>query len=127
LYENVFGEIQGRVSFADTNDVNAEKMAYLGVLQGVGGNRFAPNDRLTREQAATILARLADAMGNPLPGYNPTFADNASISSWAIQSVGQLQRSGIMGGITGNRFDPQGQYTREQSIVTILRLSDLLG
>ena len=127
LYESVFGEIQGRVSFSDTNDVNVEKMAYLGVLLGVGRDRFAPNDRLTREQAAVILARLANVMGNPLPGQTPTFADNASISNWALESVGQLQRSGIMTGVTGNRFAPQGQYTREQSIVTILRLSDLLS
>jgi hypothetical protein len=102
-------------------------MGYLGVMLGVRGNRFAPNDRLTREQAATILARLANVMGNPLPEHNPTFADNANISSWAIQSVGQVQRSEIMGGLAGNRFNPQGQHTREQSIVTIMRLSDLLG
>ena len=122
LYESLFGEIQGRVSFSDTNDVNVEKMAYLEVLFGVGGNRFAPNDSLTREQAAVILARLANVMGNPLPRHTPTFADNASISSWALENVGQLQRSGIMGGVPGNRFAPQDQYTREQSIVTILRL-----
>jgi hypothetical protein len=31
-----------------------------------------------------------------------------------------------MGGVGDNRFDPQGTYTREQSIVTIIRLFDLL-
>jgi hypothetical protein len=30
-----------------------------------------------------------------------------------------------MGGVGGGRFDPQGKYTREQSIVTMLRLMDM--
>lgn len=56
LYENVIGDITGRVSFHDTNDVSVQKAAYIGVVNGVGDNSFAPNDMLTREQAATMLA-----------------------------------------------------------------------
>jgi hypothetical protein len=37
-----------------------------------------------------------------------------------------MQNTGIMGGVGNNRFDPQGDYTREQSIVTILRLFGLV-
>jgi len=39
--------------------------------------------------------------------------------------VGLVQGSGIMGGVGDNRFDPQGEYTREQSILTMLRLYKL--
>ena len=93
---------------------------------GVGGNRFDPNAQLTREQAAVMLARLADAIGQPFPPSAPTFADNAQVSSWAADAVGQMQATGIMGGVGDNRFAPGGDYTREQSIVTILRLFDVL-
>jgi len=55
----------------------------------------------------------------------PTFADNEEISSWAFEAVGQMQASGIMGGIGNNMFSPSGEYTREQSVVTIMRLFDL--
>jgi hypothetical protein len=127
LYENQRGAITGRSEFADTTDVNVQKAAYIGVVQGVGDNRFAPSDTLTREQAAVMLSRLASVIGSPISEQAPTFSDNAQVSDWAAYAVGQMQITGIMGGVGENRFDPQGAYTREQSIVTILRVFDILG
>ena len=124
LYESVNGEIAGRVTFTDTNDVNVEKAAAIGIVSGVGDNRFNPHGTLNREQAAVMLARLAVALGRPLPTVAPTFADNGSISTWARDGVGQIQAAGIMDGVGDNRFAPQDHYTREQSIVTVLRLID---
>ena len=123
LYETVTGsEIAERAEFTDTTDVNVQKMAGLGVINGVGGGQFNPNGELTREQAATILVRLADAMGHPLPEGTASFADNASIASWALDAVGRAQAGGLMGGIGNNQFSPQGPYTVEQSIMTAFRL-----
>ena len=122
LYEHMRGEITGRVAFVDTNDPNVEKMAYIGVVAGVGGNRFDPDANLTREQAAVMLARLAHALGHPLPAEAPAFSDIELISTWARDGVAQMRGAGIMGGVGNNRFDPQGPYTREQSIITIWRL-----
>ena len=128
LYETVTGrEITGRTTFNNTSDVNVQKMGYLGVVGGVGGGNFAPNNQITREQAAVMLARLAAVIGQPLPAASPTFADNNRISSWARDGVGQMQASGIMGGVGGNNFSPGGTYTREQSIVSMYRLFELLG
>ena len=123
LYETVTGsEIAERAEFTDTTDVNVQKMAGIGVINGVGNGQFNPSGQLTREQAATILVRLADAMGQPLPEGATSFADNASIASWALDAVGRAQAGGLMGGIGNNQFSPQGAYTVEQSILTILRL-----
>ena len=127
LYENLRGEITGRQTFVDTDDINVQKAAYIGVVLGMGENRFEPNTGLTREQAALMLARLAYAIGEPFPPSQPTFADNAQISSWAFNAVGQAQASGIMGGLPDGRFDPQGAYTREQSIITIMRLFEIVS
>jgi hypothetical protein len=123
LYEDVMGkEITGRIKFTDTDDVNVEKAAYINVVNGMGDGTFAPDALLNREQAATMLARLADAVGKPLTQREATFADNEQISSWAIDAVGQMQASGIMRGVSDTVFAPKSQYTREQSIITILRL-----
>ena len=127
LYETATGRtITERANFNDTTDINVQKMGGLGVVTGVGGGNFNPGGTITREQAAVLVARLAAAVGQPLPPSAPTFADNASLSSWAIDGVGQMQASGIMGGVGNNRFNPQGAYTREQSIITMLRLYDAL-
>ena len=114
-------------AFLDTTDPNVEKMAALGVVNGVGDAKFDPNTKLTRELAATMLARLADAIRKPIPAYQTTFADDDSISSWAKAAVGQMQQSGVMNGVGDNRFSPAGGYTREQSIVTMLRLLGYVG
>lgn len=148
---------EGRPIFSDTKDPDVLKMVCIGVVTGVGDDRFDPDGRLTREQAATMLSRLASAAGIRLAVQNasstenasvtvqaaqteaaasetvgsrpaaasPTFADNDDISSWAFEAVGLVQGSGIMGGVGDNRFDPQGEYTREQSILTMLRLYEL--
>lgn len=100
------------------------QLAYLGVITGVGNGKFDPDGQLTREQAATILSRLAGVLGIKLEEAEPTFGDNGAISSWATDAVGEMQASGIMGGVGDNQFSPQGTYSWEQSIATLMRLYD---
>ena len=123
LYEKVTGKvIADRVGFTDTTDVNVEKMAAVGVVYGTGPGMFSPNSDLTREQAATMLARLANAIGKPFPETAATFGDKDSISDWALEAVGQMQAAGIMKGTSPDKFTPNGSYTREQSVATMLRV-----
>lgn len=132
LYEAVTG---GPIELTDedvlpftdvTEDDNIAKMYKVGVVNGVGENRFAPNNQLTREQAATMLSRLAEALGQPLPAAQPAFADNDKIFAYAYAAVGQVQAAGIMEGKENNLFDPKGSYTREQSILTMDRLFNMV-
>ena len=128
LYESVMGEeITERATFTDTDDINVQKMAGLGVVNGMGEGKFEPDSALTREQAATLLSRLAAAMDKPFESSDPTFADNGSVSDWASAAVGEMQKSGVMGGVGEGMFDPKGSYTREQSIITMLRTLDIVG
>lgn len=127
LYETVLDtEITERATFTDTTDVNVEKMAGLGVVNGVGNGQFNPSGQITRQEAAALLSRLAQVMGHPLSGQSPDYADTAEISAWAAEAVGQMQAAGIMNGIEGNRFAPRDPYTREQSIMTVLRLYNIV-
>ena len=122
LYESLEGPITERAGFTDTTDEAVEKMAALGIVNGVGEGRFDPEGTLTREQAADMLARLSEAMGYPLCQEEISFADREDISSWALDAVASMVWSGVMNGTGDNRFSPKGAYTREQSIVTIRRL-----
>jgi len=135
LYEHFREPVTGRITFTDTNDSNVERVAYLGIATGVGNNRFDPNSPLTREQAAVMLANLAEALGHPLvplptspPGQSLLLTDHSYISSWAVLDVEQVYAAGIMGSVDNgiSVFAPQQPYTREQSIVTIMRLFDMV-
>ena len=74
-----------------------------------------------------MLSRLAEVLGHPLASGTASFGDSAAIASWAAAAVGQVQAARIMEGTGGGNFTPQGSYTREQSILTILRLYQKVG
>jgi len=129
LYETVTGrEIAGRMEWSDTYDINAQKMGYLGIVEGMGGGNFNPNDTITREQAAVMLHRLTMAinrhfiMSFGIREPREEFYDNAQISSWAADAIASVEAWGIMRGTGNNMFSPQGSFTREQSIITMLRI-----
>ena len=128
LYETVIGNVIeiGDNPFTDTNDINAIKAAAIKVTTGTTETTFSPDANLTREQAATMLSRLANAMGKPLPQHASTFNDNASIAIYALEAVGQMQVTKIMGGVGDNTFSPKSPYTREQSIMTAWRLFEIV-
>lgn len=120
------------VSFTDTDDAHVLNMAAEGIVSGVGDSRFSPDGQLTREQAAVILVRLADTINDRggkehvVPAGTAAFADNGSISGWALEAVGRVQAGGVMSGVGENMFSPKGNYTREQAVITVMRIYDLL-
>ncbi|MBQ9852695.1 MAG: S-layer homology domain-containing protein [Ruminiclostridium sp.] len=131
LYEMVTDEViqlteAEKAPFTDTTDENVAKMYKVGVVNGMGDGTFAPNAKLTREQAATLLSRLANALEEPLTVSAPAFADNDQISDWAYDAVGEVQAAEIMKGVEDNLFAPKRDYTREQSILTMDRLFNMV-
>ncbi|WP_314588238.1 S-layer homology domain-containing protein [Paenibacillus terrigena] len=91
------------------------KAAELGLVQGSNGN-FRPTEQITREEAAVILAKMAEYMKKPFSGASSgaAFADMNSISGWAKDAVTKLQAAGIINGKDDNRFDPRGSVTRAE-------------
>jgi len=128
IYEHFKSPVTGRVFFTDTKDANVEKAAYLGIVNGIGNDRFAPDSLLTREQAAVMLTRLARLLGiSERDVGSHHFSDEIEISSWAYLDVKQAQSLGIMGGLGDGQFSPRLPYIKEQCIVTILRVYDLVN
>ncbi len=124
FYESYTGtKIDTLMEFTDTTDINVQKMGGLKIVNGTGNGAFSPNNNLTRQEAATILARLADSMGISLEEGSLGFADNSKIASWAKDAVARISASGVMNGVGNNKFDPTSSYTREQAILTIIRLA----
>ena len=87
---------------------------------------MGPDDLITREQAATLLARLGEVLGSPMPSAQRLPYTDA-IASWAYDGVSKVYQAGIMTGASATSFNASGTYTIEQSIVTMIRLSDWLN
>ena len=123
MFEKYYGaEITGRRAFIDTDDESVEKAASIGVVNGVGDGMFDPGANLNREQAAVMLVRLADKARVPFADATASYTDYDTISPWAVNAVGQMQNAGIMDGVEDSAFAPNGDCTREQCIIMILRV-----
>ena len=111
--------------FKDTVNEKVFSLCLEGIIEGKGGNTFAPDDFLTREEAATILTRTAQFMGIGMPenAYDSkVYDDENKISDWAFASVHYCRKLEVMIGTSETEFSPQDKYTAEQAIATILRL-----
>ena len=58
----------------------------LGIINGVGDNKFYPNGTFTRAQAAAIINRVADVLGVETDGYSHDLADVAG--HWVDSELG---------------------------------------
>ncbi|MCD8391196.1 MAG: S-layer homology domain-containing protein, partial [Firmicutes bacterium] len=109
--------------FIDTDSDAVNALNAAGIINGVSDNEFAPESALTREAAATIIAR-AYFYANPnaaVPEVAPVYDDNDEISDWAAESVNQLFALNMMTGSDDNKFMPQSELTLEQALAVILR------
>ena len=92
------------------------KCVKAGVISGYGNGKFGPNDNVTREMAAVILAKALKVRPSPSPSY---FEDESNISNWAKGPVAMMRNKGLVSGMGENRFVPKGKVTRGQ-VCTIL-------
>ncbi|WP_346705459.1 S-layer homology domain-containing protein [uncultured Agathobaculum sp.] len=122
LYLTGISYNDARAALTDTWDASVLACYRFGIINGVGNNKFSPNESLTREQAAKILMGAANKINLPGSEANTSWADESQISSWAHEGINFVVGAGIMNGTGENKFDPQGLFTREQAIATAYRM-----
>ena len=122
LYATGVSYDAARAALTDTWDGAVINCYRFGIVDGVGNNKFSPNNSLTREQAAKILMGAAKTIGLSGSASAVSWADASQISSWAVEGINYVVGAGIMNGTGENRFGPQGMFTREQAIVTVYRM-----
>lgn len=95
-----------------------------GYVQGMTENAFAPTGQLTRAQLVTLVGRMADVDPKDYPAC--AFQD-VPAGSWYAPYVEWARQTGVVQGVSADRFDPNGPATREQLAVIAARCADLQG
>ena len=115
-------------AFDDCDNDNVVLAAAMGIVTGVGNNKFDPKTTTNREQIATMLCRaiqyIEEATGETYlgaPADLGQFSDRAEISNWAAEGVGLLAANGIMKGTSDTTASPGDPCTVEQSILLVYR------
>jgi hypothetical protein len=81
-----------------------------GLMDGVGGDRFAPENTMTRGMLATVLYRLA---GSPAVDSDSVFTD-VQAGQWYTDAVRWAEKNAIVSGYGNGRFGVNDSLTREQ-------------
>lgn len=89
----------------------------IGYISGYSADQFGPDDPITREQAAAILARIQYLRGNAA-GAN-RFTDKGTLSAWALEAVGAATEAGFISGYVDGSFKPKNNLTRAEAITML--------
>ncbi|WP_168121599.1 S-layer homology domain-containing protein [Paenibacillus sp. HB172176] len=96
----------------------------LGIVEGKSESFFGIDDPVSRQDMAVMLFRAMKVLNLQLEGKaeQAVFADQSSISPYAVQAVRSMQEAGIIQGVGEGKFAPEAQATRAQAAVIIYRL-----
>jgi len=94
----------------------------VGIAEGSSPRTFEPNRRVTRQEAAVLLARALKQVSSGSSGEgNEPFGDRDDIASWAKPSVLRLSGLGILQGSADGLFLPNDPLTRQEAAVLLDR------
>jgi len=99
----------------------------LGIILGTGGNKFRPNDHISRQDMMVIVARTMKIAGmkpQNAPADLSGFSDANEIAPYAKDAVAMLVGEGIIKGSNG-RINPKGTATRAETAVILYRVLQL--
>ena len=106
-------------AFTDTTNKAVLAANALGIINGVGNNKFDPDGILSRAQIAAIINRVARVTGVNTEGYTHNFTDVKG--HWVDVELGWPVHEEIIKGVGDNKFDPDGNLTTEQAIAITYR------
>lgn len=101
-----------------------QKAAEAGYIIGYEDNTIRPVNKITRQEAALIIARIKALNENALGAKK--FVDYNEIASWAIGGVGAAAQEKYMIGYEDYTFRPLRFISRAEALVTIDRALDMV-
>ena len=126
LYHALGGASQpmfGGSPFRDCSSPDVLEAYALGIVYGVETDLFAPEQTLTRQQAAALMGRVYELIrfgevrgGAGLYPQDNVFTDAAKIEPYAADYIGFFAAYGILSGMGDGSFRPTGTMTREQAL-----------
>lgn len=121
-YTDKFKDVKSTDWFAS---VVAAAVAHQLVV-GVSDDRFAPENVITREQAAKIIANVLRMVERADVKGDVKFSDKDQISSWALDEVGFLAEKGLIHGYPDGTFRPKNELSRAEAVALIYNLMKYL-
>ena len=96
------------------------------IVGGLGGDRFGPDEPVTREQLAAILYRYANYKGYDTQRSVELakFADRDDVGSYAVNAVKWAVVDGLLSGVSATELQPKGFAIRAQVAAILMRFCE---
>jgi len=98
-----------------------ERLAASGISAGCGNNNYCPTDPVTRAQMAVFLERGTNGSAYIPPAATGNLFLDVKAGDFAANFIEKLFLDGITAGCGNNNYCPDGQVTRAQMAVFLLR------
>ena len=125
LYTGKKAETAPTSTFTDTTNPEILKAYKLGIINGIGNNKFASQVLINREQMAAMLHRAVAAIKTDVDMSiegAPTFTDEKEIATYFVSNVKFMAKNGFINGVGNNEFAPKATSTREQAVIVAVRV-----
>lgn len=122
LVNNVFGFTNEKdIAFTDVNEGQwfydtVRKAVAAGYIEGYSDGSLKPNNSITREEVATIIAKIMKLELNS--SKTEIFADKEKIN-WSKGYIGAVVNKGLMKGYPDGTFRPQNNITRAEALYAL--------
>ncbi|MDF2814597.1 MAG: hypothetical protein K0Q81_797, partial [Paenibacillus sp.] len=97
------------------------KAVQAGYLKGYGDGTIRAKNPVSRQEAATIVARLLGIEGDKEDNAAEAFTDSSTIAKWSKAAVGELFQRKIITGYVDGSFKPLSSITRAEAVVILDR------
>ena len=92
-----------------------------GICNGKSKTEFKPNDRITREEAAVMIARYKDIEDSHLDKLNQ-YKDASNVSDWAKNGVEGNLENKYLNGYEDKTIRPKNKMTRAEAVVLLSKV-----
>ena len=92
-------------------------LAFMGIINGVGNNQFAPSRTISRAEFAAIATRFAKANSNGSLAFT-----DVKRSDWFYNSVLTAVNYGWIGGYSNGTFKPNNNITRAEVVSIVNKM-----
>lgn len=117
-----FSDVQPTAHYAQAVAIAKE----LGIASGFEDNTFKPDSSISRQDMMVLTAKALKAAGKHSAGIGSLapYSDAASISTYAMDSVASLVKSGIVNGKDG-KIAPAEPLTRAEAAMILYRIWEM--
>ncbi|HEY9704742.1 MAG TPA: S-layer homology domain-containing protein, partial [Allocoleopsis sp.] len=92
-----------------------ETLASRGIIAGVTGENYRPDDPVTRAEFAAMIRKAFPQEKN----RNPIQFKDIPAKYWAADAIQETYQTGFLNGYSDNTFKPEEKITREQVLVSL--------